>query len=150
MDKLDCPSVSSLKQISQVEGSVKHGLKASEKSFDGFGEAYFSTVNFQMTKGWKLHYKMTLNLLVPSGEIRFLVHDGSTLNTQGFICPNVDIVLGATNYSRLTVPPNYWVAFQGVGEGQNILLNIANIEHDINEAINKPLDFFKVEGFNID
>ncbi len=150
MDKLDFPSVFSLKQINQLEGTVKHGLKASDKSFDGFGEAYFSSVNFQMTKGWKLHYKMTLNLLVPVGEIRFIVHDGSTSSNQGLIRPDIDIVLGPTNYSRLTVPPNYWVAFQGVGRAQNILLNIANIEHDINEAINKPLDFFKVEGFKID
>lgn len=145
LDKMK-PYLTYLKKIQQDTGSVMHGLKASDKSFQGFGEAYFSSVNHQMVKGWKLHKKMTLNLIVSKGEIRFIVHEGSKAEDQDQIIPLIDIILGEKNYSRLTVPPGYWLAFSGIGHDYNILLNIANIEHDPEEAINQPLSFFKVKG----
>jgi dTDP-4-dehydrorhamnose 3,5-epimerase len=138
-------SVTKLPKIDQDNGQVMHGIKASDINFVGFGEAYFSTVAHKKTKGWKLHKKMTLNLLVPHGEIRIIVHDGFMGNDP--IIPILDITLGKKNYSRISVPPGYWVAFTGISQESNILLNIASIEHDPSEAINKPLNFFKVNGF---
>lgn len=141
------PFITDLLQVDQPVGAVMHAIKASSYGFCGFGEAYFSSIKFQKTKGWKLHYKMTLNLVVPYGQIRFVVHDGNNVpkgKTQ--IVPLIDTVLGDENYCRLTVPPGYWVAFNGVGTGDNILMNVANIEHDPNESENKKLTFFNVYG----
>lgn len=140
------PYLTKLKILHQLEGSVMHGLKSSEKSFSGFGEAYFSTVNNGSIKGWKLHQEMTLNLVVPYGEIRFVIHNGIQDKTKTYIEPIFDEVLGDNNYSRLTIPPRYWVAFEGIGANTNILMNLANIEHDPNESLNKNLDFFNVKG----
>ena len=140
------PFVTKLLKIEQPIGSVMHALKASSNGYCGFGEAYFSTVSFQNTKGWKLHQRMTLNLIVPHGEIRFIVHDGEKLKGRTQIEPILDVILGESNYSRLTVPPGYWVAFQGIGLNANILMNVANIEHDPDESINQDLDFFDVKG----
>jgi len=141
------PYLTELKIIEQSEGSVMHGIKTSDPSFSGFGEAYFSTVNKGCIKGWKLHREMTLNVIVPFGEIRFIVHDGIQDKKKTPIEPLIDVVLGINNYCRLTVPPNYWVAFIGVSANINMLMNIANIEHDPNESLNKSLDFFDVKGF---
>jgi len=124
-----------------------HGLKCSDESYLGFGEAYFSTVNHGFIKGWKMHKKMTLNLVVPYGNIRFLVHDGIKTEGKNYIKPIFDEVLGEQNYSRLTIPPGYWVAFQGIGPITNILMNLASIEHDPYESVNKKIDFFNVKGF---
>lgn len=41
-----------------------------------------------------------------------------------------DITLSHENYQRLTIPAGLWVAFAGVGEDLNLLLNVANLEHD--------------------
>ena len=46
------------------KGNVFHALKTTESDFQGFGEAYFSTVNFNDIKAWKKHKKMTLNIVV--------------------------------------------------------------------------------------
>jgi dTDP-4-dehydrorhamnose 3,5-epimerase len=140
------PYLTELKIIEQSQGSVMHGIKASDSSFVGFGEAYFSTVHDGLIKGWKLHREMTLNLVVPLGEIRFIVHDGIQNRREKPIEPLIDVVLGDNNYCRLTVPPNFWVAFKGVGVNINMLMNVANIEHDPNESLNKSLDFFDVKG----
>lgn len=139
------PMVTKLSKFEQEEGFVMHGIKVSDSNFNGFGEAYFSSVNFEKSKGWKLHERMTLNLIVPFGKIRFIIHDAS--DNSEIITPLIDITLGENNYSRLTIPPGYWVAFKGEGLKENILLNVADIEHDPNEAINKPLNFFKVRGY---
>ena len=88
---------------------------------------------------------MTLNLVVPHGEIRIIAHKAS--DNDDVVSPLVDIVLGKNNYSRITIPPGNWVAFKGIGKKSNILMNIADIEHDPKETINKDINFFKVDGF---
>lgn len=150
MDPVDrkAPFITSLKKIEHTKGLVMHAMKNSDSSYVGFGEAYFSSVNHGMCKGWKLHKKMTLNLIVPSGDIRFVVHGANQSCKANIIEPLIDTTIGENNYSRLTIPPGFWVAFQGVGLGQNILLNIADLEHDPEEAFNVDLNFFTVKGFD--
>ncbi len=129
MDKV---IVTPLKQINHPKGDVFHGMKKSDSGFDGFGEAYFSTINNGDIKGWKKHTKMTLNLIVVSGEIEFVVYDEEA---KEFF----SIDLSHNNYNRLTIKPNAWVSFRGKGD-YNMLLNLANLEHDPDEAINIELD----------
>lgn len=127
--------VTPLRRIENPKGDVYHGLKATEETFEGFGEAYFSVVHAQVTKGWKRHNLMTLNLIVPVGTIEFQLR-----SDDGTIAEHIQ--LGENRYSRLCVPPGIWMAFTGVGEGLNLLLNVASIPHDPNEAVNLPLDHF--------
>ena len=121
-----------LMQIDNPKGDILHALKRSEIGFDGFGEAYFSSINKNITKGWKKHTNMILNLVVPVGEIEFVVYNEIK---DDFL----NIKLSMKNYQRLTIHPNLWLAFRGVDE-YNLLLNIANIEHDPYESINKKLE----------
>lgn len=135
--------LSPLKIIDHDKGNIFHGLKVSDESYAGFGEAYFSTVKGGEIKGWKKHLKMTLNLIVPLGSIRFVALDArnaSPTKGQWF-----EVVLGQENYQRLTIPPGVWLAFQGVKDGQNMLLNIASIEHDPSEAVSLPLEDLSYE-----
>jgi dTDP-4-dehydrorhamnose 3,5-epimerase len=120
--------VTPLKQIHNPKGDIYHAMKKSDIGFDGFGEAYFSTVNIGDIKGWKQHTKMTLNLVVPVGEIEFVVYDE---NKKEFF----NIKLSQKNYQRLTVEPELWMAFRGIKEN-SMLLNLASIEHNPDEAIN--------------
>ncbi|WP_428026068.1 WxcM-like domain-containing protein [Arcobacter sp.] len=124
--------VTPLKQIYHPKGDIFHGMKKTDIGFDGFGEAYFSTINKNDIKGWKKHTKMTLNLVVPVGEIEFVVYDD---DTKEFF----SIKLSQNNYKRLTVKPTAWMAFRGLGEF-NILLNLASIEHDPEESVNRKLE----------
>ncbi len=120
-----------LKQIYNPKGDIFHAMKKSDNGFNNFGEAYFSTIHQEEIKGWKKHTQMTLNLIVPMGEIEFILYNE---NTKEFL----SIQLSQKNYKRLTIKPNLWMAFRGVGEN-NILLNIASMEHDPTEAINIDL-----------
>ena len=131
--------VTPLRRIPNPKGDVYHGLKASEDSFKGFGEAYFSTVLPGVTKGWKRHNLMTLNLVVPVGTIEFHLR-----SNDGQLADRVR--LGDERYARLTVPPGVWMAFSGIGDSLNLLLNVASIPHDPDEAVNVPLEHFPLQS----
>jgi dTDP-4-dehydrorhamnose 3,5-epimerase len=126
-----------LRVIKGESGDVMHALKQQEESFQGFGEAYFSTVRPGAVKGWKKHRRMLLNVVVPVGAIKFVLYD-PRLGSNSYQMIQ-EVVLSLANYQRLTVPPGIWMAFQGVGSGENILLNMASIPHDPLEADNLPV-----------
>lgn len=75
---------------------------------------------------------MTLNLVVVSGEVELVIYN---MIDKTFF----SVKLSLNNYQRLTVCPGYWVAFKGVGEC-NMIINLANIEHDPKESVNLDLD----------
>jgi dTDP-4-dehydrorhamnose 3,5-epimerase len=132
--------ITPLKRIETPKGDVFHALKNSDNGYDGFGEAYFSTVNQGEIKGWKKHIVMVLNLIVPLGAIRFVAYDErESSQTCGDF---YEIEISSTNYSRLTFPPGIWLAFQG-RSANNMLLNIASIEHEPSEAINMNIEDLK-------
>ena len=120
-----------LNQIHHPKGDIYHAMKKSDDGFDGFGEAYFSSVYKNSIKGWKKHKDMTLNLLVPIGEIEFVVYDE---DLKEFF----SVRISQNNYQRLTIKPNLWLAFKGIDEN-NMLLNLTSIEHDPNESENMEL-----------
>lgn len=129
-----------LKQINHPKGDVFHGMKKCDPGFSGFGEAYFSTIHAGDIKPWKKHIRMTLNLIVPIGNIRFVMHDDrseSVTNGETFA-----VEIGKNNYKRLTIPPGVWMAFEGIGEELNLLLNIADLEHDPIEVERADLERF--------
>jgi|SRR5450432_186818 len=136
-----------LKIIPGETGDVLHALKSSELSFQGFGEAYFSTVRHHEVKGWKKHQRMISNLIVPSGKIRFVLYDDRMESTSFKMLQ--EVILSRENYQRLTVPPGIWMAFQGGSGETNMLLNIASILHDPLETESLPLinEIIPFEGF---
>ncbi len=116
-----------LKIIDVAGGEVLHAMKKNDPGYIEFGEAYFSKVKPGVIKAWKRHKLMTLNLVVCSGKVRFVIYD----DRQGLASENLfyEVVLSNENYCRLTVPPLVWMGFQGIGGETSMLLNIVDIEH---------------------
>lgn len=118
--------------LNNVNGSVMHALKKSDSGFRNFGEIYFSNIKYRNIKAWKRHTKMTMNLVVPVGRVKFVFYSEEKNIFEEYI-------LGENNYNRLTVNPLLWFGFQGMDEGKNLVMNIANIEHDPDEVERKNL-----------
>ena len=123
--------VTPLRRIPTIGGDVMHALKNSDNGFNGFGEVYFSWVERGAIKAWKCHQQMTLNLVVPLGEISFVFHIKDQENC--FRTENI----GEEKYVRLTVPPGIWFGFQGRGSSQSLLMNLADMAHDPDEVLRK-------------
>jgi dTDP-4-dehydrorhamnose 3,5-epimerase len=107
-------------------GCVMHGMKKTSVGYAGFGEAYFSKIDGGAIKAWKRHKNMTLNLVVPVGEIKFVLFDDRDVLNNQF----QEVTISKGNYYRLTIPSMVWVGFKGMSSGGSMLLNIASIEHD--------------------
>ena len=103
-----------------------HALKKSDLGFAGFEEAYFSWIKKDFIKAWKRHNKMTMNLVVPLGNVRFIFASDDKSHFKS-------IIIGSQNYSRINVPPGIWYGFQGIDESKSLILNLTNIEHDPDE-----------------
>jgi dTDP-4-dehydrorhamnose 3,5-epimerase len=127
-----------LKQISLPKGDLWHACKSTDEGFVGFGEVYFTQVNKGEVKGWKRHKRYQLNLVVLQGKVRFVIYDdrkGSS--TYGDFA---QITLSPSEYyKRLTVPAGVWMAFQGVNDGVNMLMDLIPEPHDSKEADTKEL-----------
>ena len=128
--------------ISHPKGDILHGIKKDDKGFCGFGEAYFSLINSGQIKGWNRHKEMTLNLIVPIGNVTFVIFD-DYMDEQNKI--PFKITLSKNNYKRLTVPPGLWLAFKGNGDTSSLILNIASLQHDSTE-----IDRVKIAKFHHD
>ena len=140
MDDIDIEGLilTPLKRIHHPKGDILHGLKKSDAEYSSFGEAYFSTINNGEIKGWNKHKMMTLNLIVPFGEVTFVIYDKreSSRSKGKFF----KVTLSQANYQRLTVPPGLWLAFKGKSNDINLILNIADMEHDPDEIEKMNLD----------
>jgi dTDP-4-dehydrorhamnose 3,5-epimerase len=123
--------ISPLNIIEGPSGSVLHALKKSWRGYAGFGEAYFSEIHQGAVKSWRRHKVATLNLVVPSGTIRFVLHDGREFDIYD--------IGRSVNYVRLTVPPGIWFAFRGIGPGTSLMLSVSTDEHDPAEAESREL-----------
>ena len=128
--------ITHLDVIDTPGGNVLHAMKGSSAGYSGFGEAYFSQVDKGAVKAWKRHKKMTLNLVVPVGAIKFVLFDDRDMSNIQF----QEIIISRDNYCRLTVPPMVWMGFQGLSSEGSMLLNIANIEHDPGEVHSLEID----------
>jgi dTDP-4-dehydrorhamnose 3,5-epimerase len=122
--------VSPLHQIETVGGDVWHAMKQVDIGYAGFGEVYFSWVASGAIKAWKRHTQMTMNIVVPVGQVRFVFR---CVNSDGGDEFRVEDI-GIKRYVRITVPPGVWFGFQGLSGQQSLLLNIASIAHDPSEV----------------
>lgn len=130
--------ITPLKIISVPNGDVMHAIKSSDVGYKDFGEAYFSCINSGAIKAWKRHKKMILNLIVPSGKVKFVFFD-DRYKSQSHGSYS-EIVLSKENFCRLTVPPMIWMGFVGLDNKTSIILNVASIEHSSDEIEKKELN----------
>ena len=122
-----------LKQIPDERGRVMQMLRRDDPWFDRFGEIYFSVVYPGVVKGWHLHKVMTLNYAVIVGRIKLVLYDEREDSpTRGKL---QEIFAGEDNYCLITVPPNVWNGFKGLGVEPAIVANCATEPYDPSEIV---------------
>ena len=128
--KIDDILVSPLRRIETAGGDVLHAMKHCDDGYAGFGEAYFSWVSARAVKAWKRHTRMTMNIVVPVGQVKFVFRSSNVDGADEFQVEEI----GIDRYARITVPAGIWFGFQGRSDPQSLVMNIASIIHDPNEV----------------
>ena len=132
---------SPLKKITHQKGDLFHVIRNFDEGYNGFGEAYISTIKHKETKAWKRHFQMTSNFVVPHGKVKIVIFDDRKESpTKGIFN---EYILSIDNYLRLTIPPNLIYGFMGIDKSLNMVINIADIPHMPDEQINYDQDFLK-------
>lgn len=126
-------SIRPLKQIPDERGKVMHMLRRDDPWFERFGEIYFSVIYPGVIKAWHLHKIMTLNYGVVSGAIKLVLYDDRDSSpTKGEL---QEIFTGEEYYSLITIPPNIWNGFKGIGAKPALVANCATEPHDPSEIV---------------
>ncbi len=127
--------VTPLRQIPDERGKIMHMLRSDAGHFLSFGEIYFSCVYPNAIKAWHIHREMTLNYAVPVGHIKFVLYDDRPESkTRGKL---MELFPGVSNYVLITVPPNVWNGFKGIGDSMAMVANCASIPHRADEIERK-------------
>ena len=137
---IDGVSVKPLRRIPDERGFIMHMLRSDDPEFQQFGEIYFSTIYPGVIKAWHLHSEMALNYAVVVGMIKLVLYDqrdGSP--TKGEI---QELYIGQENYQLVTIPPDIWNGFKGIGTQMAIVANCATIPHD-------PAEISRIDPFDL-
>tara|TARA_B100001121_G_C18359539_1_gene466393 strand:+ start:172 stop:591 length:420 start_codon:yes stop_codon:yes gene_type:complete len=118
-----------LKIISVPNGNVLKFIDKKSRTFNGFGEIYFSLVKKSKIKAWKKHSRMTMNLTVPIGKVKFVFFD----EEKNFL---KEIISGEKDYKLITVKPGVWFGFKGLANNVSLVSNLSNIIHKKDETTN--------------
>ncbi len=143
MGELNIPGLflTTANRIAVEAGDAITFIKEGETGYVGIAEVYGSFVKHGARKGWRRHNEVTMNIVVPVGQIRFVLYD-NRIGSEGFGLFE-EIILGQENYQRITVPPGVWMAFEGLSKGENLLWNAINQVHNPTEADTKELAAFE-------
>ena len=126
-------SIRKLNKIKNQKGEILLGLKKNDIEYKNFSELYFSKIYYKNIKGWKIHKKATMNIVVPFGKIKFVIYDDIS---KTFFSE----IIGIDDYKLLTIYPNSCFGFQGLNDPLSILANISDYINDPKEYINIELN----------
>ena len=130
---IDGVIITKRKIIKDERGQVMHMLRNDDKMFKNFGEIYFSTINYKKIKAWHLHKEATLNYVCLKGKVKLVLFDDreESSTKSNF----EEIILSPEKYFLITIPPNVWNGFKGIGEGESIIANCLDLPHNEREMV---------------
>jgi len=118
------------KIIKNQLGNIEKIISKNEKYYKGFNELYITNLNKDKIKGWNMHKKMTLNLFVIKGKVKFHLKQKKILK---------QITLSEDSKEILTVKPKTWLKMKNLYNKKSKIINFANLKHNKNEIVKKNI-----------
>ena len=113
-------------------------LRSDSKSFEKFGEIYFSTIFYNSIKAWHLHKRAVLNYVCIKGKVRLVIFDDRK-NSNSF-GKYEEYILTPNDYFLIKIPQLVWNGFIGLDKSESIVANCISIPHDEKEMLRKNYD----------
>ncbi len=124
--------VKDLKTFNLKDGNLFKGLSKLDKNYIQFGEIYFTYILRNKIKCWKQHKKMTLNLIVLLGKVKFVIAKNKSRDLEKLKFD--EIILSENKKQIITIYPGFWFGFQGIKYKKSLVTNIASILHSDKEV----------------
>ncbi len=113
-----------------LKGDVFKILDKKSKNYFGFGELYITSLKKGTTKGWNLHKKMVLNLIVIKGKVRFVMKKNNKINIT---------TLSHNKKEILTIKSNVWIKMINLDSNTSEIINFANLKYNKNEILKSEI-----------
>ena len=107
--------IKKLKTFYSKDGNVIRVFRG--KEMKQIKETYFSEINFNKIKAWKFHKKMSLNLFVSKGKVKFVFPSKNRFRV---------IEIEEKKNFLIKIPPKIWFGFKGLSRPNSLILNLAN------------------------
>ena len=109
-----------------LKGDIFKILDKKSQNYFGFGELYISSLNKGVSKGWNLHKKMILNLIVIRGKVRFILKKNNKISKTTLTQDKKEII---------TIKPNVWIKMINLDPNISEIINFANLKYNKNEIV---------------
>jgi dTDP-4-dehydrorhamnose 3,5-epimerase-like enzyme len=128
------------KLIKDEKGYVNKWLFKPFNAIQSIEEVYFSMVNINVTKGWKLHNRIHQNLYVISGKIEFTFIDFRK-DSKSYQRRQV-IVQSESDYCYIHIPSGVAYKFRNIHVRESLIVNAIDEPYDNAETETFPLELF--------
>tara|TARA_A100000164_G_C21441963_1_gene555923 strand:- start:55 stop:495 length:441 start_codon:yes stop_codon:yes gene_type:complete len=128
--------ISKLKKIKNSKGDILLIKKFSKKDLISHKEIYGTWVKKNHIKGWNLHKKMTVRLIVLKGKIKFVFYDKNKNLFKSITCNDKVI-------KKIIVYPGIFIAMKNLSNEDSLILNIASLKHSKKEQIKLSINKIK-------
>lgn len=139
-------TITPLQQFPDERGSNKLIMQSGDPGFGDIQQVYVSTVYPGTVKGWHRHKQKTLNYTCVAGIIRLVITPDLDKIPIRRVRPSdlvfQEIVMGETNYCRVSIPPGTWNAFMGLGYKEAIVVNCATLPYSEADIERLPWNYF--------
>ena len=125
------------KKIFNINGNLSKLLSKKSLSYKNFGELYLTNIKYKSIKGWKYHNKMTSNIFLIFGKVKFVIVEKKN-NKIIF----VEHILNSENINHIYIPNKTYFAFTGLSKTESTLINFASIVHEKKESLRLNLSEF--------
>jgi dTDP-4-dehydrorhamnose 3,5-epimerase len=133
---IDGVLICEIDEISTGSSTVFKFIEEHSLGFVDFAECYMTEVLPGSVKAWKYYDRMTQNVCVPVGAVKFVIYDdrdGS--RTNGIV--NEFHLERTRKFARLTIPPRLWYGFGSLCASTSIIVNVIDVPHQGSNAIGK-------------
>ena len=111
-----------LRVVADERGRLFEMLRRDDPIFRAFGQAYCTTVNAGVVKGWHYHKKQIDNFVCVSGMIKLVAYDSRPASpTKGLIN---EFVIGIHHPLLVQVPAGVYHGFKGLTSPEAVVINI--------------------------
>lgn len=111
-----------LKSISDERGWLMEILRSDWEEFEKFGQAYMTTCNPDVAKGWHYHKKQTDHFVCIRGNAKVVLYDNrEDSSTNGLLN---EFIMGEENQILLKIPPLVLHGFSPADDKEATILNI--------------------------
>ena len=123
--RIDGVQVKPLKVIADERGRLFEILRRDDPIFTQFGQAYCTTVDFGVVKGWHLHKRQIDNFVCVSGMIKLALYDGREGSpTRGMVN---EFFLGVHQPQLVQIPALVHHGFKGISPEEALKRHLAKV-----------------------